>query len=268
MWGKRKLVNKIIAAIPHPLLESCAPYMFAQYVCVWGEAMRRHLVKMGREDKSIFITGSPAFDNIKNRLSPRRYQTGTVMYVQQRMNMPLDERIPFYSQIINTVINELGYKLIFKLHPNSFTEIGSVKEIAKKHNIPDGRLEILDYGDAVELLHRVDAVMLATSTTAYHAVVAGVPLVILDYYSSSIHFEIGNTGGGAVVYNPEQLSDVLRKVMSDEIYRQQLYDKAGYLLDDHLFALDGQSVKRVVEVIQCLLISHQSCCAQNLKDGR
>ena len=256
MWGKRTPLKKIIAAIPHPLLESCAPYMFAQYVCVWGEAMRSHLVRMGRDEKSIYVTGSPAFDNIHNRLPLRTNRMDSVMYVQQRMNMPLEERIPLYSQVINTVINELGYKLIFKLHPNSFSEFKTVKELAVKHKIPDGYLEVLDHGDAVELLDRVDAVLLATSTTAYHAAVAGVPIVILDYYSNSIRFGIGNTGGGAVVSKPKELPELLRKVMTNADYRQQLYDEAGRLIEEHLLALDGRSVKRVVEVIRRLLISH------------
>jgi UDP-N-acetylglucosamine 2-epimerase len=252
MWGKRTPLNRIIAAIPHPLLESCAPYMFAQFTCVWGEAMKRHLVRMGREENSIFVTGSPAFDGVWHRSPLKQDRTGVVLYAQQRMNMPLEARLPFYEQIIDAVTHKLGLKLLFKLHPNSYAEAGTVEAIAQKLNTPESLFKVIDYGDSVDLLDRVDAVVLSTSTTAYHTVIAGVPLVVVDYYSDSIRFDIGETGGAAVVSRPEGLADVIRKVLTDERYRRKLYDGAGRLLKDHLFALDGRSSERVAEVVKRL----------------
>lgn len=252
-WGKRGFLNDLVSRIPHPLLRSCAPYMFAEYACVWGDAMRRHLLHLGRTEETIFVTGSPAFDDVHGMSALRDGREKVVLFAQQRMGLPLKDRMPFYEQLIRVVTQGLRCRLLFKLHPNSFSEAGEIRRLATKLGAPDSLIEVIDSGDAVDLLPKTSVLVVATSTTAYHAAVAGVPLVVVDYCSDAIRFDTRRTGGAAVVREPGELEGTLRRALWNQAFRRDLYEDARRLLTDHLFALDGHAAERVAEVVNGLI---------------
>lgn len=252
-WGEKSWARNLVEAIPHPLLHACAPYMFAEYACVWGAAMKRHLMTLGRSERTIFVTGSPAFDHIVSRRPLVSAQNRTVLFAQQRMNLSFGKRKAFYEQLIRVVTKDLSCRLLFKLHPNSFHEAGMVRALGAGGGCQGDLLEVIDAGDAVDLLDRACVAVVASSTTAYHAAVLGVPLVVAEYCSDDIRFDIGDSGGAAVAQRPEDLSETLRRAVFETSFREQLYEGGARLIEDHLLALDGRGSERVAEVVQRLL---------------
>jgi spore coat polysaccharide biosynthesis predicted glycosyltransferase SpsG len=122
--------------------------------------------------------------------------------------------------------------------------------MARQLGCPSNLIEIVDHGDAVELLAEARVALVATSTTAYHALMARVPLVVLDYLSDEIRFDTGNAGGAAVVHHPADLALTLHRAIEDEDYRRELLDGGRELTREHLFHLDGHAASRVASVIQ------------------
>ena len=228
--------------------------MFAEYACVWGDAMRRHLLHLGRTEETIFVTGSPAFDDVHGMSALRDGREKVVLFAQQRMGLPLKDRMPFYEQLIRVWTQGLRCRLLFKLHPNSFSEAGEIRRLATKLGAPDSLIEVIDSGDAVDLLKKTSvSVAVATSTTAYHAAVAGVPLVVVDYCSDAIRFDTRRTGGAAVVREPGELESTFAVHSGIRRFGVISMRDARRLLTDHLLALDGHAAERVAEVVNGLI---------------
>ena len=241
--------DRLSLQVPHPLLRPVAPYMYAQYACVWGQAMKRHLIRMGREKNTVFVTGSPAFDDVVDGNSMSAAEGDYVLYAQQRMGMPLEKRLPHYRHLIKTVTKEIGCRLIFKLHPNCYSESSCIQQLAEQLGTPPNLIEIVDQGDAVDLLSQARALLVATSTTAYHAIVAQIPLVVLDYYSEDVRFDVGSSAGATVVASSDMLESKLRKTLFDTEHRKSLSEGRSGLLREHLHQLDGHASLRIANAI-------------------
>lgn len=242
-WIKPRGHKRWFGHIPHPLLQTVAPYMFADYACVWGEIMRRHLVRLGRRPETIFVTGSPAFDDVVARAPLVSVKGKTLLYAQQPMSLPLAERQPFYEHLIRATV-ALGCRLLFKLHPNSTHEAGLVRELVGRTPGASPFVEVFDTNDSVDLLKRATVLVSASSTTCYHAAIAGVPLVIIDYLSRDIRFDLGESGGAAIVTQAKDLKETLRRALDEVSFRKRLYEGAQRMIEDHLHLLDGRAAER------------------------
>ncbi|MGV8042525.1 MAG: hypothetical protein AB2L07_21580 [Thermoanaerobaculaceae bacterium] len=212
--------------------------------------MKRFLVSCGRRPESIVVTGSPALDHVVGRkpLVPRDHRT--VLFVHQPLSAAPEFKRRLYSEILRAVTLDLQCRLIFKLHPGCSYETGAIVALAKDLGCPDSSVEVVDQGDVVALLPRASVVVLASSTTAYHAVAAGIPIVVLDYCLTDARFDIGDTGGAVVVEKPADLRPLLARVVTDEAFRQDLHEGGDRLIRDHLCALDGRSALRVAEALE------------------
>lgn len=251
-WIRPRGYKAWFGKIPHSLFRTVAPYMFADYVCVWGDVMKRHLRRLGREEDEVFVTGSPAFDDVTSIVPLKPAQPATILYAQQPMSLPLGARQPFYEQLIQTVAQDLRCRLLFKLHPSSAGEAGMVEELVRRTPGASPLVEVFGSGDSVDLLERASVLVAASSTTCYHAAISGLPLVLINYLSKDIHFDIGGSGGAAVVNRPDELTSTLRRAISDETFRERLYAGSKILLNDHLHLLDGRAAQRVAAVAKGL----------------
>lgn len=248
-WLRKRGLHRWIGMVPHPLLRVCMPYMYATYACVWGEAMKRHLVKAGRDPGTIFVTGSPAFDHLTGRAPLRPPEHGRVLFAQQRMGMSWDERQPLYQHLIRVVTQEVGCQLWFKLHPNSLGEAPMVRALVRAVGCSDSQCTVLEAGDAVDLLDQVDAIIVGTSTTSYHAAAAGVPVVFAEFHSQDLAVESGAGAGGVVAGKPDELADAVRRAVFDVGFRERLYTSSARWLEDHLSTFDGRASARVAGVV-------------------
>jgi hypothetical protein len=249
-WAEQGWSRKWIRALPHPLLEAAAPYLYADYAFVWGRAMKAHLVEGGRPPETIVVTGSPAMDHIVGRRPMAPAGRRTVLYIHQPIYASAGVKRRHYSDILRHTTIDLGCRLLFKLHPGQSHETAPVRALAAELGCPSGLVEVVDQGDAVQLLEQASVAVVASSTMGYHAAVAGVPLVVLDYYFDDIRFDVGASGGAVVVRDPGELLPALRRTLFDEAFREELYRGGGRLLEEHLLALDGGSARRTAVALR------------------
>jgi glycosyltransferase involved in cell wall biosynthesis len=252
-WSDPRWHWRCVRVLPHPLLRHAAAYTYADYAFVWGEGMRRHLVEAGRSAESTVVTGSPAMDHIVGRRPLAPMERRTVMYVHQPMRVPAELKLGRYEEVLRAVVLGLGCRLLFKLHPGCAYEAPGIRALAVRLGCPGHLVEVVEQGDAVQLLGDASVVVIASSTMGYHAAVAGVPLVVLDYYFDELRFEVGDTGGAVVVRTPEELPGALARAVDDGAFRESLYRGAGRMLEEHLFALDGGSSARVARALRELI---------------
>jgi len=255
-WGDQRMPFKLLRSLPHPLLRACAPYTFAEYALVWGGTMKRLLVSLGRPERTTVVTGSPAFDHIRGQRDLAGAKRRTVLYVHQPMNTTPEEKQTHYEQVIRVVVKDLGCRLLFKLHPGQESEASAIRALAARIQCPEGRFELVDHGNAVDLLDQVSVVVVASSTTAYHAAVAGVPIIVLDYLLDNVRFDVGDSGGAVVVRDPAELREAFDRALNDMPFREGLHRGAGKMLEDHLFALDGRSAERVATWVARIATGH------------
>lgn len=248
-WVEKRWTSIWSRFLPHALTRASAPYMFADYAFVWGAAMKRFLVSCGRRPESIVVTGSPALDHVVGRMPLVPLDRKTVIFVHQPLSLSPGFKRLLYSEILQAVTLDLGCRLIFKLHPGCSYETEGIVALAKGLGCPDSSVEVVDQGDVVALLPRASVVVLASSTTAYHAVAAGIPIVVLDYCLADTRFEIGDTGGAAAVMKPTDLRPILKRVVTDQAFRRDIHKGGERLIRDHLHALDGKSALRVAEAL-------------------
>jgi hypothetical protein len=173
----------------------------------------------------------------------------TILYVHQPMHAPVETKRAHYEEILRVGALDLGCRVIFKLHPGCSYETQGVRALAAELNCPPHLVDVIDSGDAVPLLAEASVAVVATSTMAYHAAVAGVPLVVLDYYFDDIRFDVGDSGGALVVEKASELRGALEGALFDDDTRRALHVGAGRLLEDHLLALDGRSARRVAAAL-------------------
>lgn len=248
-WGDQRAAFRVLRSMPHPLLNACAPYTRAQYAFVWGEAMKRFLISLGRPEGTTVVTGSPAFDHMKAQRALAPAQRRTVLYVHQPTERTLGEKLAHYEQVMRIVVRDLECRLVFKLHPGQEAEAGEVRRLAEKVGCTEAQFNLVDKGNAVDLLDQASVVVVASSTTAYHAAVAGVPLVVIDYLLDDVRFDIGETGGAIVVREPDGLRAGLDQAQNDPTCREALHSGAGRMLVDHLTVLDGGAAKRIATLL-------------------
>lgn len=252
-WSDPRWHWRCVRVLPHPLLRHASAYTYADYAFVWGEGMKRHLVEAGRSPDSTVVTGSPAMDHIVGRCPLTPMERRTVMYVHQTWQAPAELKLRRYEEVLRASVLGLGCRLLFKLHPGCAYEAPGIRALASRLGCPPHLVEVVEQGDAVQLLGEVSVVIIASSTMGYHAAVAGVPLVVLDYYFDDLRFDIGDTGGAAVVRTPEELPGALARAVDDPVFRDALHRGAGRMLEEHLYALDGGSSVRVARALRGLV---------------
>ncbi len=158
------------------------PYSYADYLLAYGQAAKDELVRHGRSGESIFVVGSPSFDHLTERPSrlPVRQGHHTVMYVQADVVEP-EVELKFYDELARICCEVSGDRLRIKLHPRSARKVEPLSRLLLQSAPRRSLVEIVKDGDATEMLDDVDVLVTVNSTTAYHALVRGIPVVTVNY---------------------------------------------------------------------------------------
>lgn len=168
----------------------CEPWFsksnFSDKILVLSESVKDYLIEKGRAEKSIVVTGNPAFDEMA-----KYYEKNKRALIDKRLNSPFT--VLWASQI------EPEYNVEMGTHGNPNLPISLEKhilEIFVKH--PNWKLIVRnhpsevsrDYPDYVkvsyqkdsltELLASVDVVLTLTSTVGFQGIILGANLVTID----------------------------------------------------------------------------------------
>ena len=238
----------VLRAVLPGLYRFASLNMYADHVCVWGRAMERFLVQLGRDPTTITVTGNPRYDDIRQRSPLSDRKLATVLFAHQHQPRP-EKEIQFCRELIDVCANKIGCRLLFRPHPRS--ELWGRKSYDLVSEVVGTRrgVTIADQGELQDYLPEASVFLTFYSGAAYDAVLQGVPLVLSDWCSSRYRFAAARYGAAVDVESPSELEGVLRQALFNDDVRQRLYRAGDSLVEDHLCALDGKASLRVAGAI-------------------
>jgi len=254
--GLRRPASRLIRTFgPRMIRDGKRIYEFATQALVWGEAMREHLLARGRTPETIHVVGGPAFDHIEERMALTPRERRTILFAQQpQPNVEIEREA--CRHIVATCAGRLGCKLLFRPHPRGDLDRETIVEMAGATRMPE-LVEVVDSGDVVDHLHRASVFVTYYSTSAYHAAIAGLPLVLADWVSPMYELDAPRFGAGLSAKTPDELEPALKSALDDSACRSSLHDGAGAWLGYHLGEFDGGAARRSASVIASLVNRHR-----------
>ena len=234
--------------VPKPLND------YAEHVLAWGDAMRRRLEAHGRRPAQITVTGSPAFDHVLRREPLADRARESVLFAHQHQTNPRAE-LAFCREIIDVCANKLGCRLLFRPHPRSRLTEERLSRLIESTTENASLIEVATRGTLEHYLSRASVFVTFYSTSIYHALVHGVPVVLGEWVSDQFVFDAAKYGAAVVVGKPGDLEAALRSALWDRELRRELYVSTQRVIDDHLYRLDGRASERSALRIEEILKS-------------
>lgn len=248
-WERLRRLDRTLADWMMPsLFEPRTTATVADRVCVWGQAMREHLMVLGRAQKEIFITGNPGLDHLRGREPLAPMSRETVLFAHQFQPNEVAEKA-FSLQLIDICANRIGCRLLFRPHPRSRLRRPDVQELTKSVTSHRERVVVADEGSLSDWLCKASVMVTLYSTSVYQAALQGVPVVLADWISPDYRLDVEAYGAGIAVERCEDFERELRRALYDECSRKALYAGGDSWLLDHVGCLDGRSAERVAEVV-------------------
>ena len=247
----RAKASWLIRHVPHDLFRIRVPYVYADYFCAYGEAGRREIVRHGRLKETVFVVGNPSFDHVTGLPEPIPVRKGrnTLLYVQQDI-VERGVELQFFEELAAICCDEADNHLVVKLHPHSLLNRHALLQVLLTSEARARLLEVRDRGDAADMLEEVDVLLTVTSTTAYHALVRGVPVITVNYLTEGFgEFDAFEYGGVIDVRSPHDLRKAIYDAVTNEELRYRLHDGASRVIEQHLFRLDGGASDRIAQVV-------------------
>ena len=158
----------------------------------------------------------------------------------------------FYYKLIDICCVELGYKLIFKLHPRCPTYLNDIILELRNHYKDLSLLEFRSKGDVTEMMDEEGVFLTYFSSAVYYALLKGIPIVSLSYISDYFKMDLETRGAAVNISSPEQIKDVLSSVMETPEIRTSLLENSKQVIEDVFYKLDGQSSTRVARFLGSL----------------
>lgn len=192
---------------------------FGTKICVLNDGVRDMLLREGRPESEIEITGNPAFDSIHDTdvikagydLRKARGWDGerfTLLYA----STPEPARHPFTGEVgdptlsfrveeyLRTIIKDRpDLELVLRRHPSEDQDIAPAERV-----FTSGRSE-----DVNALIHAVDMVVVTCSTVGLQAYLAGIPMISVECSVISKDAPYGEFGMSRSVSSIEALEEVL-----------------------------------------------------------
>lgn len=138
-----------------------------QYFCVASEGYKEHFIRKGVKAKKLVVTGIPNFDNVARFLDNDFPHKNFVLVATSdaRETFRRDNRTQFIRRALEIAA---GRQLIFKLHPNEWTE-RATKEI--KAIAPDAL--VYTKGSIEPMIANCDVLITQYSTVVYVGLALG-----------------------------------------------------------------------------------------------
>jgi len=171
------------------------------------------------------------------------------MYVQQYI-VENDTEVRFCDELARICCDENGDRLRIKLHPLSWWTGEDLLRRIPGTERRASLLKVTKSGDAAEMLDQVDLLVTVNSTTAYHALVRGIPVITVNYLARGFgEFDAYRYGGAIDVRHPSDLGKAIHDATRDEAVREQLHEGAERVIEHHLYRLDGRASERIAQVL-------------------
>ena len=177
---------------------------FSKKVCVFSESVKKNLIKLGRPEEDILVTGNPAFDAFYVKFPKKK-----IKQFREKLGLCVNQKLILYAsnpesdfhifdgrigdvalpeKVLETLVEYIGekegYSLIYRPHPS--------QQLQKFDKAILSERIILDEGfDLLTLLHASDVVVTLASTVGVQAQIVGKPLICMNssVYADDMYYE-------------------------------------------------------------------------------
>ena len=216
------------------------PKPISDKICIWGNSSRRYLLELGFEDEKIEITGSPEFDEHKKFAeSFEDKENKIILFATQAP----------YKSINLEVIEEMGknkkldeFVIYVKPHPDE----DPVSYEFLEDKFPDKVYVRPKNENLSHLLAVSDVILTISSTVGLESAILDKPLICINFLNEKSMYV--DDGIALEVKNIEELSEGIINVFNPEI-AAELSENRKKFIDEYVYGLDGESSKRIMNVI-------------------
>lgn len=186
---------------------------FATKVCVFNNKSKIKLIKAGREESSVVVTGNPAFDSLilKSNLVDfsKRKTKYNILWASQpepsylsETNKYGDEKLPSKVEevLFATINNNENLNLFVRNHPN------------EKEREYSSKVRVCNDESLIDVLENIDLVVTLNSIVGFEALLLGKELITINLSVLSPMLPYSNFGYGNSVEELSELESLINKL--------------------------------------------------------
>ena len=235
----------------------------ARILILWGDYDRDVSIREGVPGKNIFVTGSPYFDDLKDKLVEGKTQRKpceghpkilVITHTENRKSAFGEKCRPEnYITTVLDAIDKLDFKteVKVKIHPSEsidyYNEV--VRDILKEN------VMLFKGGNLPELLSWSDIVILPDSTVVFEANIMGCRIISLNLSKQPFVPPLDGSTEILSVRDSISLAEGISRLWNEvknETYKKNV---PTYKIDRYMGKVDGNSTERVYKVIEKLCVS-------------
>lgn len=225
----------------------------SNYLLLWGDFFKQFYSGLPIE-KNIFFCGNPAFDEIvKTTVGPRKIKINvlqdrpTVLICTDCFEDPVVDKalIDIYRDTIHKA-KDLSF--IIKLHPRDDPD-----KFRNELDLENSNFQIIQNPEVHDLFSFADVQVSAGSTTSFHSILNGVPVVLLNpgnpvpslakFFQDTVVLEAKTS---------DELLAMIRIGLSPT-YRKSFLDSRDKYLNKMISSPDGNSTETTVKILQDII---------------
>jgi len=233
----------------------------ADKTLVYGPYYKEFLTSVSSfPEESVIITGNPRHDFLyhadkiysrQDYLEKYKIPHGEkiVLWTTQCADLSEKENIDSFNTVFQVIEKLDNVVLIIKPHPEEpFIYTKMIQEIIKNYNI-NAIIPPKD-SDIYEHLNSSDLLIVKDSTTVIEAVILKKPIIILNLDKKQQFSRYVDEKIALGAYNAKQLMNSIIMLLEDS---NVLMGNHGKFIRKYLYKIDGQSVDRVIEIIDRMI---------------
>lgn len=257
-----RLFNIPTLVIQHGLLAEPNVYtkLHAGCIALWGKAGIEWYKGYGNEKAAYVVTGKPQHDSLYVKMREENQPVGqkrTILYigdyykhVKERMNVYMlqDSERRSIAVLLDAMKSFPGVRLIIKMHP--FDLFNADELLAQYKFDASSGVSVVKNGDIDDLIMASSLVITSFfSSAALDAVIAGKPLISLNYYKQPDLIPFAGRQVALGVNKPGDLKGAIRRIFADKSLNDTFTANRDKFIYDYAYKVDGQSTARVIDLI-------------------
>ncbi len=235
-----------------------------------GQYAKDVFIAMGYPPESVFMVGQPRLDPILNRRFDNQSVLSGLGVIGDRSvavlaTSPLylfwnrEDRKAFLRAVVRAIEDFPEEQLVIKLHPDE--RIEHYQRMLREGGF-DNVILTRDV-DLYELLHACNLLMTTHSTVALEAMLFEKPVICIDFTGRVAISHYTRDCAAIGIQREEDLVPAIRKALYDPQTRGELEQGRKRFLSKHIYKPDGQTSRRVAELILQLAQDYKTGSTQS-----
>jgi UDP-N-acetylglucosamine:LPS N-acetylglucosamine transferase len=217
-------------------------------IALWGDDMKKRLLKRGFQPNQIVVTGCPRNDILFKALKRRgngksidiTNDRGVIVFASQ----PSSANEHYLKMLFSAFIGMKDKQLVVKTHPRE-TSTSIYKHVAKSVGI---NIIITDE-NLTSLLKNSDLMITKTSSAALDAALLGKPVIMFDPSGrKNVPFFV-EKGIAIGVYESQNLLGEINRILTDKKTREELNSSMNNFISEFMYKFDGKSSRRIANLV-------------------